>query len=145
MRLAANLSAMVISAVLLFSGIVHAAQPYYFIHTVSSYRLLPASVSGVLGLWLPYLQIVLAIYIGLGIAEKVALWIAASVFMAYTIAQLSVLARGMEIDCGCFGFVSTTVSVTSVAIPLLLIGVCILALAGVKSPSPSDSLTPQVA
>lgn len=145
MRLASGIFSMVVSAVLLFSGIVHAAQPYYFIHTVSSYRVLPAVAAGIVGLWLPYLQIVLALCIGLGIAERVALWTAAVTFAAYAVAQLSVLARGMEIDCGCFGFVSTAVSPTSVAMPIVLMGACALALARVKSPRAVMSTAPQVA
>ena len=113
---------------MLFSGIVHAVQPYYFIHTVSSYDLLPAAASGLAGLWLPYLQIVLGLCIGFGLAERVALGTAALLFAAFALAQLSVLMRGMEIDCGCFGFVASEISVFSVSLPILLLGACIFRL-----------------
>jgi putative oxidoreductase len=127
MRFLSDVSSMIVAAVLLFTGSIHAAQPYFFIHTIASYRLLSADVSGLLGLWLPYLQIVLGLCIGLRIAEKVALCIAAGVFTTFALAQTAVLMRGMEIDCGCFGFVAHTVSPSSIALPIALAVICALA------------------
>lgn len=128
---------MVVSTVLVFTGLIHAAQPYYFIHTLASYRLLPADASGLLGLWLPYLQIVLGLCIGLRIAEKFALYVAACLFTIFAFAQTTVLIRGIGIDCGCFGFVAHTVSMGSVTLPILLIGACTLAIVGGERFSPS--------
>jgi hypothetical protein len=130
MRFLSNISSMIVAAVLLFTGLIHAAQPYFFIHTIASYRLLSADVSGLLGLWLPYLQIVLAVCIGIRIAEKVALCMAAGVFTTFALAQTAVLMRGLEIDCGCFGFVAHAVSPGSVALPIALAGVCAIAVIG---------------
>lgn len=125
---------MVVATALLFTGFIHAAQPYFFIHTIASYRLFPANVSGFLGLWLPYLQIVLAACIGLRISEKVALYMATGLFTTFALAQAAVLMRGIEIDCGCFGFVAHTISPSSVALPVALAVVCALA-AGLRSTS----------
>ncbi|HMO84571.1 MAG TPA: MauE/DoxX family redox-associated membrane protein [Lacipirellulaceae bacterium] len=138
---ASQIGVTVVSVVLLFSGIVHAAQPYYFVHAISGYQLLPAQVAGLLGLWLPYLQIVLALCIGLGIAERVALATAALMFVAFALAQLSVLLRGMEIDCGCFGFVSVQVSPASVGLSLSLAAACaVLFVYGVSRTSNDPAL-----
>jgi putative oxidoreductase len=130
MRFLSNVSSMIVAAVLLFTGLVHAAQPYFFIHTIASYRLLSADASGLLGLWLPYLQIVLAVCIGIRCAEKVALCIAAGLFTTFALAQTTVYLRGMEIDCGCFGFVAHAVSLSSVALPIALAVVCALVVVG---------------
>lgn len=129
MSMISNLFSMIVAATLLFTGLIHVAQPYFFIHTIDSYRLLPPHVSGLLGLWLPYLQIVLAVCIGLRIAEKAALCLAAGVFATFALAQTAVLMRGMEIDCGCFGFVAHTISPWSLSLPVGLTVACTLAVA----------------
>jgi hypothetical protein len=129
MQVASSILSMGVAATLLVTGLVHAAQPYYFIHTLSSYRLLPPSLNGLLGLYLPYLQVVLALCIGLRVAEKVALYAAAGLFGIFSLAQVAVLSRGIEIDCGCFGFVAHKVSPASAALPILLSVACAVAVA----------------
>lgn len=128
MKLVSSISSLAVATVLFFSGLVHAVQPYYFIHTISAYRLLPISATGLLGILLPYLQIVLAICICLRIAENVALRAAALLFTVFASAQIAVLLRGIEIDCGCFGFVAHSVSLRTVMLPILLVVACAIAL-----------------
>src|SRR6185312_3828707 len=98
--------------------------------------------SGIVGLWLPYLQIVLALCIGLRIAERVALGMSALLFATYVLAQISVLARGIEIDCGCFGFIASKVSPLSVSLPVILLGACLVALRFEKNHGRQPQMTP---
>lgn len=113
-----------VAAVLLFSGILHAIQPYLFMHTVASYQIFPKWAVGLLALWIPYFQIVLGLCFGLGIARRTTNGIAALLFAAFALAQLSVLARGLDIDCGCFGFVSSKVTVRTVGFSAVLFMAC---------------------
>lgn len=117
-----------VATTLLFSGVLHASQPYYFIYTVSSYHILPPFAAGIVGLLLPYVQITVAVCIGLGFADSVALRIGALLFMVYTCAQLSVLLRGIDVECGCFGFASSRISATSVSLPFLFFAACLFLL-----------------
>lgn len=126
-RVASALSSLFVAGILLFTGAIHAAQPYFFVHTIASYRILPAWLAGLVGIWLPYGQIVLALCIGCRIAERSALKVAAIVFITFALAQMAVLIRGMDIDCGCFGFVARTVTAQSVTIPIILTVTCFLA------------------
>jgi len=120
MRSIADLFAMIVAVSLLFTGLIHAAQPYYYVHAIANYRILSAEASGLVGLYLPYLQLVLAFCICFRIAEKASLATAAMVFLVFAVAQATVLARGINVDCGCFGFVAHPVSPTSLAVPVLL-------------------------
>ena len=133
MYLVSNVLAMIVAAILLSTGLIHAAQPYYFIHSIASYRLLPVTALGLFGLWLPYIQIVVAFCIGLRIVDRTALALAAVLFMAFTIAQITVILRGLNIDCGCFGFVAYTVTPTSALLPLVLCLCSVVALIGSRS------------
>lgn len=122
------IASMAVAFVLLFTGVCHATEPYFFMNTISSYRILPSVVVGIIGLWLPYLQIVVALCIGFRFVEATATKIAACLYLLFIVAQASVLLRGFEIDCGCFGYVRSTVSLTSIAIPMMLFFACVAAL-----------------
>ncbi|MDZ4658732.1 MAG: MauE/DoxX family redox-associated membrane protein [Bythopirellula sp.] len=127
MRFISAISAMIVAGVLLYSGLVHAWQPYFFMYSIAAYKIVSAQLAGVVGIFIPYLQIVLALCIAFRKAEKVALWMAGGLFATYALAQASVLARGLEIDCGCFGFVASQVNGFSIMIPLALLMACVLA------------------
>lgn len=133
MRFLSSASGVAVAGVLLFTAVIHATQPYYFIHSIASYRLLPPEIAGFVGLWLPYLQIVLALAIAVQIGERAALYLAGSLFLTFGLAQIAVLLRGIEIDCGCFGFVAHRVSPASAALPLVLVVACLVAIAGASS------------
>ncbi len=128
MRFVSAISAMIVAGVLLYSGLVHAWQPYFFTYSIAAYQIVPAQLAGVVGIFIPYLQIVLALCIAFRKAEKVALWIAGGLFATYALAQASVLARGLEIDCGCFGFVASQVNGFSILMPIALLIMCVLAM-----------------
>lgn len=135
-----NLLPVLVGAVLLSTGFIHASQPYYFVHTVSSYEVLPAWAAGVVGIWLPYFQIVVALCMVLRIVERTALILASALFAVFAISQVSVLVRGLEIDCGCFGNAATAISPATVSVPAALFIVCQASLfvgkMGRKSESP---------
>lgn len=108
-----------ISISLIYSGAIHAVQPYYFIHKIASYQLLPWWLVGVAGLILPYMQVVLGCSILLGVEAKASFVSASALFALFAVAQASVLWRGLQIECGCFGFVSSEVSLFTLSIPLM--------------------------
>lgn len=116
---------LVVAAVLVYSGLIHASQPYLFVHTVASYRLVPEWAVGFSGLLIPYIQILLGLALGLGIAERAANLMAAVMFAAFSLAQISVLFRGIQIDCGCFGFAPSPVSVQTVLVSIALLIACV--------------------
>jgi hypothetical protein len=114
------------SALLLYSGVVHANQPYFFMHSIGSYQLLPHWLIGILGYFLPYLQIVLAVCLCFGMFAKSAYTITALLASAFILAQSSVLIRGLDIECGCFGYLSSNVSLNSLIVPVFILGAYIL-------------------
>lgn len=109
------------ASVLLFSGVVHAVQPYLFIHSVASYELLPSWIVGGVGLFVPYLQIVLALCLAFELLYRSALWMGVALSCLFIAAQSSALARGIAIDCGCFGFTASEVSAGTIMVPTTLL------------------------
>ncbi|MEM9366809.1 MAG: MauE/DoxX family redox-associated membrane protein [Planctomycetota bacterium] len=105
---------MLSGCLLVFSGLLHASNPYAFMHSIASYRFAPTWLVGLLGLLLPYVLLTVGTCLCLGLLPRVSSRCALILSLAFVILQVAVLARGLEIDCGCFGQVSSPVSLKSI-------------------------------
>jgi uncharacterized membrane protein YphA (DoxX/SURF4 family) len=70
---------------------------------VSSYRILPQSMVSPVALGLPVLEMALAALILFGFATRVMAICVGLLFLVFIAGIISVWARGLSIDCGCFG------------------------------------------
>jgi uncharacterized membrane protein YphA (DoxX/SURF4 family) len=70
---------------------------------VVAYRLLPPSLASDIGAVLPFVEIALGVLLVLGLAIRLSAIVSAVLLVAYIIGIASVWARGLRIDCGCFG------------------------------------------
>ncbi|WP_349497795.1 MauE/DoxX family redox-associated membrane protein [Actinoallomurus iriomotensis] len=70
---------------------------------VSSYRILPQSMVGPVALGLPVLEMALAALILIGFATRTMAICVGVLFIVFIAGIISVWARGLTIDCGCFG------------------------------------------
>ena len=70
---------------------------------VNAYRLLPFSLAKVVGAGLPFVELALALLLLVGLATRFAAAVASLLLVVYIVAIASVWARGLSIDCGCFG------------------------------------------
>ncbi len=97
------LARLVIGGVWLVAGALKIAEPDASINAVRAYQLLPPSLAEVVGLVLPGLEVVVGLALVLGVFTRGAAVLSALLFVAFIIGIASVWARGIEIDCGCFG------------------------------------------
>jgi uncharacterized membrane protein YphA (DoxX/SURF4 family) len=70
---------------------------------VSSYRILPESMVSPVAFGLPVLEMALAALILLGFATRAMSICVGLLFIVFIAGIISVWARGLSIDCGCFG------------------------------------------
>ena len=68
-----------------------------------AYELLPGDTAVTVGHLLPVLEVVVGVMLVLGVLVRGAAAVSALLFVAFIIGIASVWARGIEIDCGCFG------------------------------------------
>ena len=94
---------MVLAAVLLISGVIKALDARETIVAVRAYQLVPESLVGAVAAVLPYLEIALGLLLLIGLATRHAAVLAAMVMVVFVAAVTSAAARGLSIDCGCFG------------------------------------------
>jgi len=70
---------------------------------VRAYELLPTAIANFLGYVLPWLEIGLGLLLILGVAVSISGLFGAIIMFAFIIAIAQAWARGLSIDCGCFG------------------------------------------
>jgi uncharacterized membrane protein YphA (DoxX/SURF4 family) len=94
---------LVTGGVWIAAGLLKVPDPTESVRAVRAYRLLPESVVPVVGHGLPLLEILVGVCLVAGLLTRVAAGISALLFVAFLIGISSVWARGISIDCGCFG------------------------------------------
>ena len=70
---------------------------------VRAYELLPISVANFLGITLPFLEIAVGLLLVVGAATRIAAVVGGLLMVAFIIGISQAWARGLSIDCGCFG------------------------------------------
>jgi uncharacterized membrane protein YphA (DoxX/SURF4 family) len=97
------LARLILAAVFLVSGAIKAWDARETIVAVRAYQLLPESMVGAVAAVLPYLEIALGLLLLVGAATRLAAVLAGIVLVLFIAAVISAAARGLSIDCGCFG------------------------------------------
>ncbi len=92
-----------LSATFLVSGGLKASDPRETVVAVRAYGLLPESLVTVVAAALPYLEIALGVLLLLGLATRLAAVMTGVLFVVFIGGVISAAARGLSIDCGCFG------------------------------------------
>ncbi|MET8277387.1 MauE/DoxX family redox-associated membrane protein [Micromonospora sp. NPDC005174] len=70
---------------------------------VNAYQVLPYDAATVLGAALPFVELALGVLLLLGLATRLTAAISAALLLVFIAGISSAWARGLAIDCGCFG------------------------------------------
>ena len=92
-----------LAAVWLISGIIKAVDPRTTVVAVRAYQIFPESLVGTIAGILPFLEIALGVLLAIGLATRLTAVLSAVVLVAFIAGVISAAARGLSIDCGCFG------------------------------------------
>jgi uncharacterized membrane protein YphA (DoxX/SURF4 family) len=94
---------LVVGGVWLVAGFKKLPDPAENVRAVRAYRLLPESLVPVVGHGLPILEILLGLCLVLGLLTRVTALVSGLLLLAFIIGISSAWARGLQIECGCFG------------------------------------------
>jgi uncharacterized membrane protein YphA (DoxX/SURF4 family) len=97
------LARLVVGTVWLVAGALKLPDPVAGVRSVRAYQLLPADVVPVVGHTLPVLEVVVGACLLLGLVTRVSATVSAMMLAAFVAGIASAWARGLSIDCGCFG------------------------------------------
>jgi len=120
----------VLGGLFLVSGVAKILDPIRFLFTLREFRLFPGVIEPLLALFLPWLELVLGLLLVLGLFTRTSALLLACLNLLFLAAILSVILRGIEIDCGCFGLLADILKLPdmadykAVARNLIFIGMC---------------------
>jgi uncharacterized membrane protein YphA (DoxX/SURF4 family) len=92
-----------LGVVLLLAGYLKAIHPQKSAMAVRAYELLPVSVANLFGYILPWFEIGVGALLILGVAVKISALLGGVTMAIFIFAIAQAWARGLSIDCGCFG------------------------------------------
>jgi uncharacterized membrane protein YphA (DoxX/SURF4 family) len=92
-----------LAAVFLVSGVLKAIDPDATYVAVRAYDVLPKAAVALVAGVLPWLEIALGLLLLAGIATRAAAVAAAGLLLVFVAGVTQAWARGLSIDCGCFG------------------------------------------
>lgn len=94
---------LVTGGVWIWAGLLKLPDPDQSVLAIRAYELLPGDSATPVGHLLPILELVVGLCLVLGLLTRGAAVISGLLFMAFIVGIASVWARGITIDCGCFG------------------------------------------
>ncbi len=97
------LSRLVLGGVLFAAGWLKIFTPAKSQMSVRAYEVLPISIANFLGIALPWLEVGFGILLILGIAVRLSAIVGGGLMSVFIAAISQAWARGLSIDCGCFG------------------------------------------
>lgn len=94
---------LVLGGTLLAAGVLKVSHPYTSAAAVRAYRLLPNGLASVVGQVLPWVEIGISLALILGLGVRFSSVVAGLLMVMFIGGIGSAWARGLTIDCGCFG------------------------------------------
>jgi uncharacterized membrane protein YphA (DoxX/SURF4 family) len=98
-----TLARLILAGVLLAAGILKAIDPAGSVAAVRAYELVPSPLATPIGWGLPFVEMGLGLLLLVGLHTRAAAIASAALITILLAAVISVAARGLSIDCGCFG------------------------------------------
>jgi uncharacterized membrane protein YphA (DoxX/SURF4 family) len=97
-----HLTRLALAAVFLYAGFVKMRDVVAFAGHVAAYELLPYAANYLVAVMLPYVEFLAGVLLLLNARVRPALVAIGGMTLVFMVALTSVLARGLDIDCGCF-------------------------------------------
>jgi uncharacterized membrane protein YphA (DoxX/SURF4 family) len=123
---------LIVGGIFLVSGLAKISDPGRFILTLREFRLFPEVIVPFIAIWLPWLELLLGLCVFVGIMHRTSALMLACINALFTAAILSVVARGIVVDCGCFGMLADMLGLPDMADMkavvrnVVFIGLCLL-------------------
>jgi len=94
---------LVVGGVWLAAGLLKLPDPGASVRAVRAYDLLPEAIVPTIGYLLPIFEVLLGACLVLGLLTRVSGILSSLLLVAFIVGIASAWARGLQIDCGCFG------------------------------------------
>ncbi len=97
-----HLFRLILALIFIYAGAVKMQDVVAFASHVAAYQILPYAMNYLVAATLPYMEFLAGIILLLNARVRPALVVVGSMTLVFMVALISVLLRGLDIDCGCF-------------------------------------------
>lgn len=112
-----------------YAALAKIGDPASFARQVHNFRLVPVPLENLVALTLPWIELLAALALILSIRARGGALLTVAMMAVFTIAVAAAVARGLDIECGCFGTSDAQgVGFTKILENLAMLGVALLAL-----------------
>jgi uncharacterized membrane protein YphA (DoxX/SURF4 family) len=92
-----------IGIVFLIAALAQVGDLQTFAGQVHNFRLVPIALENAVAMTLPWIELVCGLALVMGVRPRAGAVVAAVLMLVFTVAVAAALARGLNIECGCFG------------------------------------------
>jgi uncharacterized membrane protein YphA (DoxX/SURF4 family) len=93
-----------LAGIFIYSGYIKAQSPLQFASAIAGYKLVPDSLIFPLANYLPWVEIALGVLLLIGWKIRSVALGAVALLLSFTVILTVTYLRGIDADCGCFGF-----------------------------------------
>ncbi len=97
---------LVLGGLFIYAGVVKVGNPLDFAQDIRDYRLVGQTLSFIAAIVLPWLEILAGAFLVAGIWQRGAALVITGLLVFFIVLTLVTMARGLDVDCGCFGSLS---------------------------------------
>jgi uncharacterized membrane protein YphA (DoxX/SURF4 family) len=97
---------LVLGGLFVYAGAVKVLEPLDFAQNIRNYQLVGQSLSFVAAIVLPWLEILAGLALILGVWTRSAALVVTGLLVFFVVLTAVTMARGLDVDCGCFGSLS---------------------------------------
>jgi uncharacterized membrane protein YphA (DoxX/SURF4 family) len=112
----------------IYAGVVKVLDPLDFAQNIRNYRLVGQSLAFIAAIVLPWLEILAGVALAAGIWKRASALIISGLLVFFILLTLVTIARGLDVECGCFGALSrkSGFGVILEDLGMLFMGLCLL-------------------
>jgi uncharacterized membrane protein YphA (DoxX/SURF4 family) len=103
-----HLCRLALGGLFVYAGVLKADDVTAFAGSIAAYEILPYFGNYLVAATLPYIEVIAGLLLLINRRVRPAALLLAGLTLVFMAVLLSVMARGLEIDCGCFGAVGQT-------------------------------------
>jgi uncharacterized membrane protein YphA (DoxX/SURF4 family) len=97
---------LIIGGLFIYAGVIKIADPLGFARDIQNYRILPPAVCLFIALVLPWFEALSGAFLIVGIFKQTSAWLLSFLLAGFIVLVIITMARGLDVDCGCFGRLS---------------------------------------
>ena len=98
-----------VGGLFIWAGIIKITNPLGFAQDIANYLIFPQSVSFLLAIFLPWVEVICGVFVLTGLFLRSSSGLLSCLLIGFLILIIVTMIRGINVECGCFGSLSSQV------------------------------------